>query len=46
MGFIPSSYQASYFKKRTGVEISFTKKFLIKTNCMMCMLTKTEAKVN
>eukprot|EP00571_Detonula_confervacea_P014758 CAMPEP_0172298764 /NCGR_PEP_ID=MMETSP1058-20130122/1267_1 /TAXON_ID=83371 /ORGANISM="Detonula confervacea, Strain CCMP 353" /LENGTH=429 /DNA_ID=CAMNT_0013008053 /DNA_START=60 /DNA_END=1349 /DNA_ORIENTATION=- len=33
---IPSSYQASYFQKMTGIEIPYTKSSIVSTNCMSC----------
>mmetsp|Transcript_4578 Transcript_4578/g.9067 ORF Transcript_4578/g.9067 Transcript_4578/m.9067 type:complete len:407 (-) Transcript_4578:162-1382(-) len=33
---IASSYQAPYFEKLTGVEIPYTKKSIISTNCFSC----------
>jgi len=40
---IPSSYQASYFEKMTGVEVPYTQKSLIESTCMACESTEAEA---
>ena len=33
---IPSSFQASYYEKISGIEIPYTKTSLVKTGCMSC----------
>jgi len=33
---IPSTYQASYFEKMTGVEVPYTQKSIVGTGCMSC----------
>jgi hypothetical protein len=40
---IPSSYQASYFEKLTGLEIPYTKTSLVDTNCMACADTTQDS---
>eukprot|EP00584_Thalassiosira_punctigera_P009643 CAMPEP_0172525522 /NCGR_PEP_ID=MMETSP1067-20121228/561_1 /TAXON_ID=265564 ORGANISM="Thalassiosira punctigera, Strain Tpunct2005C2" /NCGR_SAMPLE_ID=MMETSP1067 /ASSEMBLY_ACC=CAM_ASM_000444 /LENGTH=437 /DNA_ID=CAMNT_0013308799 /DNA_START=96 /DNA_END=1409 /DNA_ORIENTATION=+ len=40
---IPSSYQASYFEKMTGLEIPYTKTSLVTTTCMSCEETEQYA---
>jgi len=40
---IPSSYQATYFEKLTGIEIPYTKKSLVETSCLACASTESEA---
>jgi len=40
---IPSSYQASYFEKMTGLEIPYTKTSLVSTSCIACEATEQYA---
>lgn len=43
---IPSSYQASYFEKMTGVEVPYTKSSIVSTNCMSCEAQADEEDAN
>jgi len=42
----PSTYQASYFEKLTGVEVPYTKSSLVTTKCISCESTYSENQAN
>mmetsp|Transcript_43408 Transcript_43408/g.74078 ORF Transcript_43408/g.74078 Transcript_43408/m.74078 type:complete len:431 (+) Transcript_43408:115-1407(+) len=43
---IPSSYQANYFEKLTGVEVPYTKTSIIDSSCMTCQQTEDQEAAN
>ncbi|EJK76010.1 hypothetical protein THAOC_02245 [Thalassiosira oceanica] len=42
----PSTYQASYFEKLTGVEVPYTKSSIVSTKCISCESTYSENAAN